>query len=111
MLLKLRYELDSNPTLSAILLKIKESHEVTNPLSGISFLVGMNDMDFCKPRVRSVKRPIRLFNCTGRHDFSENSASPGAPEIEVQRVESRKSATPSARTAMGPVQHRLVPNI
>lgn len=45
-----------NPTLSAILFKIKELREAGNPLSGSFFYFGMNDMKFCKAQVRSVKR-------------------------------------------------------
>jgi hypothetical protein len=45
----------SNPTLSAMLFKVKELGEVGSPLSGSFFYFGMNDMKFCKAQVRSVK--------------------------------------------------------
>ena len=55
MLLKLRYELNSNPTLSAKLFKINELLRIPNPLSGPVFVFGMSDMQFCKAQVRAVK--------------------------------------------------------
>jgi hypothetical protein len=55
MLLKLRYELNSNPTLSAMLLKINELLEFQGPLSASLFVFGMSDMQFCKAQVRAVK--------------------------------------------------------
>ena len=61
MLLKLRYNPDSNPTLSANLVKIKELHVVNYPLSGSFFFFGMTDMQFCKARVRSVKAKTDLL--------------------------------------------------
>ena len=45
----------SNPTLSAILLKINELPRLINPLSGPVFVFGMSDMQFCKAQVRAVK--------------------------------------------------------
>ena len=45
----------SNPTLSAILLKINELIEITNPLSGSPFLSGTSAMRFRNAQVRSVK--------------------------------------------------------
>jgi hypothetical protein len=50
-----RFALDSNPTLSAILLKINELTEFQDPLSGSLFVFGTSDMQFCKAPVRSVK--------------------------------------------------------
>jgi hypothetical protein len=55
MLLKLRYKPDSNPTLSAKLLKIKDLYKLLNPLSGSCFVFGMSDMQFCSAEVRAVK--------------------------------------------------------
>ena len=45
----------SNPTLSAMLLKINKLTELLNPLSDTSFVFGMSDMQFCRAHVRSVK--------------------------------------------------------
>ena len=55
MLLKLRYNLNSNPTLSAKLLKINKLLGILNPLAGPVFVFGMSDMQFCKAQVRAVK--------------------------------------------------------
>ena len=44
----------SNPTLSAMLFKIKMLREILNPLSGTPFVFGMSDMQFCWAPVRSV---------------------------------------------------------
>ena len=44
MLLKLRYNPDSNLTLSAKLLKIKQLYRILDVLSGTSFVFGMSDM-------------------------------------------------------------------
>ena len=41
----------SNPTLSAILLKIKKLQRISYPLQDFSFIFGMNDMQFCKASV------------------------------------------------------------
>ena len=43
--------LGSNPTLSAIVLKINELHEVLSQLSESSFVFGMSDMQFCEVHV------------------------------------------------------------
>ena len=56
MLLKLRFRVNSNPTLSAILFKIKELLESQDPLSGSFFFFGMSDMQFARPRCV----PLRL---------------------------------------------------
>jgi hypothetical protein len=45
----------SNPTLSAILLKINRLAEILNPLSGLSFVFGMSHMQFCRAQLRAVK--------------------------------------------------------
>jgi hypothetical protein len=55
MLLKLRYELNSNPTLSAMLFKINELFRIQNPLSGPLSSFGMSDMQFCNAHLRAVK--------------------------------------------------------
>jgi hypothetical protein len=47
--------LGSNPTLSAILLKINRLADILNPLSGLSFVFGMSHMQFCKAQLRAVK--------------------------------------------------------
>ena len=39
----------SNPTLSAMLLKIKDLLEFRGPLSGSLFVFGMSHMQFCSP--------------------------------------------------------------
>ena len=54
-LLILLESLGSNPTLSAILLKINELPRLINPLSGPVFVFEMSDMQFCKAQVRAVK--------------------------------------------------------
>ena len=48
----------SNPTLSAMLFKIKKLFEIIDPLSGSSFPFGMSGMRFCEAQVRSVKAKI-----------------------------------------------------
>src|SRR5208283_3393773 len=45
----------SNPTLSAILLKINRLAEILKPLSGLSFVFGMSHMQFCRAQLRAVK--------------------------------------------------------
>jgi hypothetical protein len=45
----------SNPTLSAMLLKINELPRLINPLSGPVFVFGMSNMRFCKAQVGAVK--------------------------------------------------------
>jgi hypothetical protein len=45
----------SNPTLSAILLKINRLAEILNPPSGLSFVFGMSHMQFCRAQLRAVK--------------------------------------------------------
>ena len=52
----------SNPTLSAILLKINRLDEILNPLLGPSFVFGMGHMRFC--RARCV--PLRLNRLLNR---------------------------------------------
>jgi hypothetical protein len=53
--LKLRFRVNSNPTLSANLFKINKLPGLLNPLSGPCFFLGMSDMQFCKAKVRAVK--------------------------------------------------------
>ena len=53
--LKLRYNPNSNPTLSAMLFKINKLAGILDPLSGTSFVFGMNGMQFCKAQMRAVK--------------------------------------------------------
>jgi len=55
MLLILRLLVFSNPTLSAILLKINRLAGILNPLSGLSFVFGMSHMQFCRAQLRAVK--------------------------------------------------------
>src|SRR5437879_1826059 len=45
----------SNPTLSAKLFKINKLPSLPNPLSGVCFVFGMSDMQFCKAQVSAVK--------------------------------------------------------
>ena len=45
----------SNPTLSAMLLKIKDLLAILEPVSETSFLFGMSDMRLFKVQMRSVK--------------------------------------------------------
>jgi hypothetical protein len=45
----------SNPTLSAILLKLNMLRWIPSSLSGMCFLFGVSDMQFCRAPVRSVK--------------------------------------------------------
>jgi len=47
--------LGSNPTLSAILLKINELLRILNPLSEPLFAFEMSDMQFCRAQVCAVK--------------------------------------------------------
>jgi hypothetical protein len=54
-LLKLRFRVNSNPTLSAILFKIKKLHGLLNPLSCAYFVFGMSDLQLYKAQVRAVK--------------------------------------------------------
>jgi len=58
MLLKLCFGLNSNPTLSAKLLKLNKLFGNPNPLAGPVFVFGMSDMQFCKAQVRAVKAKI-----------------------------------------------------
>jgi hypothetical protein len=55
MLLKLRFRVNSNPTLSAMLFKMNELPRLPNPLFSACFVFRMNDMQFCKAQVRAVK--------------------------------------------------------
>jgi hypothetical protein len=52
MLLKQRYELNSNPTLSAVFFKI---NKLPTHSQGFCFVFGMSDMQFCKTQVCAVK--------------------------------------------------------
>ena len=45
----------SNPTLSAILFKIREFPGIIKPLSEPLFVFGMSDLQFCRAQVRAVK--------------------------------------------------------
>jgi len=38
-----------------MLFKLKQLHWIPNPLSGMCFLFGVSDMQFCRAPVRSVK--------------------------------------------------------
>jgi hypothetical protein len=45
----------SNPTLSAMLLKINKLLRILNPLSEPLFVFGMSGMQLCRAQVRAVK--------------------------------------------------------
>ncbi len=52
----------SNPTLSAILLKINKLRGIPNPLSRPLYVFGMSDMQFCKAEVRAIKDKTDHWN-------------------------------------------------
>ena len=76
----------SNPTLSAMLLKLNQLHWIPNPLSGMCFLFGVSDILFCRAPVRSVK---------AKTDWIGNQFSIGKERILQTRVDASACASPN----------------
>ena len=82
----------SNPTLSAMLLKINKLRKIKNPLSASVSFFGMSDMQFCRAQVRAVKAKTDLvvdqfFNRQKRNFADQVGASAGrAPNKKPHRT-------------------------